>query len=303
LDIRGISYEHLHGGVPSDKRKELFDRFNTDPNCRVFLSTDAGSTGLNLQSASMLINLDLPWNPAVLEQRISRIHRLGQKNKVSIINFVARLTIEHKMLSVLHFKSALAQGVLDNGEDVIFMDKDSFSKFMETVEAVTGDFGTESEATVSVDEALEPMELALPEHVTDAEEAAGTDVVKNLPEKIPEQLTDRQAALEEMPQIEGDDDIAPVEVQALHRETSATPVPSGQPAATEPQDLLTNGIRFLSGLAQTLSSPEATDKLLSSIVERDEKTGRSYVKIPVDDQQIVANAINLIGQLFKNFGK
>jgi hypothetical protein len=71
----------------------------------------------------------------------------------------------------------------------------------------------------------------------------------------------------------------------------------------EPQDLLAGGLRFLSGLAQTLSSPEATERLVSSIVERDERTGRSYMKIPVDDQQTVVNVVNMLGQLFKGFGK
>ena len=67
--------------------------------------------------------------------------------------------------------------------------------------------------------------------------------------------------------------------------------------------LLAGGLRFLSGLAQTLSSPEATERLVSSTVERDEKTGRSYMKIPVDDQQTVVNVMNMFGQLLKGLGK
>src|SRR5439155_19108265 len=66
---------------PFDKRPALVERFRDDPACRVFLSTDAGSTGLNLQHASILVNMDLPWNPAILEQRIARIHRLGQRSE------------------------------------------------------------------------------------------------------------------------------------------------------------------------------------------------------------------------------
>src|SRR5947208_14363478 len=78
LEARGIGYVSFHGGVPSDKRPALIEQFRGDPACRVFLSTDAGSTGLNLQHASTVVNMDLPWNPAVLEQRIARGHRLGQ---------------------------------------------------------------------------------------------------------------------------------------------------------------------------------------------------------------------------------
>jgi hypothetical protein len=103
-------------------------------------------------------------------------------------------------------------------------------------------------------------------------------------------------------QIAGDDDIAPVETIAPPRETVSSPV-AASPVQPEPQDLLAGGLRFLSGLAQTLSSPEATERLVSSIVERDEKTGRSYMKIPVDDQQTVVNVMNMLGQLFKGFGK
>ncbi|MDR1865695.1 MAG: DEAD/DEAH box helicase [Bacteroidales bacterium] len=284
LDFRGVPYEHLHGGVASDKRKALFDRFNNDPDCRVFLSTDAGSTGLNLQSASLLINLDLPWNPAVLEQRISRIHRMGQKNKVSVINFVAKHTIEHRMLFVLDFKSALAQGILDNGEDAIFMDKDKFSKFMETVENVTNGFDGEAEIGLSGEEEQEALEMS----------AATPDTMEIAP--VGEQVAEKSPQAE-MPQIEGDDDILAAEAEPSHREPVPQPVEAA--AHPEPQDLLAGGLRFLNGLAQTLSSPEATEKLVSSIVERDEKTGHTYVKIPVDDQQTVANAIKLIGQLFK----
>lgn len=100
-------YEYLHGGIPSEARKNLTDNFTELPESRVFLSTDAGSTGLNLQVASILINLDLPWNPAVLEQRIARIYRIGQKKNIQVINLVASQTIEERMLSTLNFKTSL----------------------------------------------------------------------------------------------------------------------------------------------------------------------------------------------------
>ena len=107
LEARGLGYVSFHGGVPSEKRPALVERFRDDPDCRVFLSTDAGSTGLNLQHASTLVNMDLPWNPAVLEQRIARIHRMGQTRPVQVINFVSKGTIEEGMLSVLAFKRSL----------------------------------------------------------------------------------------------------------------------------------------------------------------------------------------------------
>jgi SNF2 family DNA or RNA helicase len=119
LEARGLGYVSFHGGVPSEKRPALVERFRDDPECRVFLSTDAGSTGLNLQRASTLVNMDLPWNPAVLEQRIARIHRIGQAQPVRVINFVAKGTIEEGMLSVLAFKRSLSRGILDGGSGEI----------------------------------------------------------------------------------------------------------------------------------------------------------------------------------------
>lgn len=87
--------------------KALIDRFRADDQCRAFLATDAGGVGLNLQHASVVVNVDLPWNPAVLEQRIGRVHRLGQRKPVQVINFIAEGTIEEGMLSVLTFKKSL----------------------------------------------------------------------------------------------------------------------------------------------------------------------------------------------------
>ncbi|MBI5194111.1 MAG: SWF/SNF helicase family protein, partial [Nitrospirae bacterium] len=89
------------------KRKDLLTNFRDDENCMVFLSTDAGGVGLNLQSASFLINMDIPWNPAVLEQRIARIHRLGQHKPVNIINFISKGTIEENLLGLLKFKKSV----------------------------------------------------------------------------------------------------------------------------------------------------------------------------------------------------
>ena len=152
LETRGIGYVCFHGGVPSEKRPALVERFRDDPACRVFLSTDAGSTGLNLQHASTLVNMDLPWNPAILEQRIARIHRMGQKRPVQIINFVAKGTIEEGMLSVLAFKRSLSAGILDGGISEISLGGSRLNRFMKDVENVTGRMG-ESEAMAPAEEA------------------------------------------------------------------------------------------------------------------------------------------------------
>lgn len=151
LEARGIGHVSFHGGVPSEKRPALVERFRDDPTCRVFLSTDAGSTGLNLQHASTLVNMDLPWNPAILEQRIARIHRMGQARPVQVINFVSKGTIEEGMLSVLAFKRSLSAGILDGGGGEISLGGSRLNRFMKDVENVTGSMG-EGETIAPVEE-------------------------------------------------------------------------------------------------------------------------------------------------------
>ena len=167
LESRGIGYVSFHGGVPSEKRPALVERFRDDPGCRVFLSTDAGAAGLNLQHASTLVNMDLPWNPALLEQRIGRIHRMGQKRPVQIVNFVAKGTIEEGMLSVLTFKRSLSAGILDGGASEISLGGSRLSRFMKEVENVTARTGegeamspAEEEASVACAPVESPVEAA-----------------------------------------------------------------------------------------------------------------------------------------------
>ena len=94
------------------RRAEIL-AFRQDPDCRLFLSTDSGGVGLNLQNASVVINCDLPWNPAKLEQRIARAWRKHQTRPVTVVNLVAENTIEHGMLETLAMKQGLSEGVLD----------------------------------------------------------------------------------------------------------------------------------------------------------------------------------------------
>lgn len=109
----GMGYALHTGSVPQRRRRAEILLFKNDPNCCVFLSTDSGSTGLNLQNASVVINCDLPWNPARLEQRIARAWRKHQTRSVTVINLVSEGTIEHRMLETLASKQALAEAVLD----------------------------------------------------------------------------------------------------------------------------------------------------------------------------------------------
>jgi hypothetical protein len=108
-----MPYVRLDGSVPQKKRARLVHIFQNDPNCKLFITTNAGSTGLNLQTANTVINVDLPWNPAVLEQRIARAHRMGQKNPVQVYILVTENTIEEGMLGTLAAKKEIALAALD----------------------------------------------------------------------------------------------------------------------------------------------------------------------------------------------
>ncbi|MGH8471338.1 MAG: DEAD/DEAH box helicase [Gammaproteobacteria bacterium] len=115
---RGLGCAWHTGSVPQLRRRAEINLFKNDPDCRVFLSTDSGSTGLNLQNASVVINCDLPWNPARLEQRIARAWRKFQSRPVTVINLVSQDTIEERMLGTLANKQALAEGVLERKGDL-----------------------------------------------------------------------------------------------------------------------------------------------------------------------------------------
>jgi ERCC4-related helicase len=115
---RDLGHAWHTGSVPQQRRRAEINSFKDDPGCRVFLSTDCGATGLNLQNASVVINCDLPWNPAKLEQRIARAWRKHQTRPVTVFNLISENTIEHRMLETLAVKQTVAMSVLDNPGEV-----------------------------------------------------------------------------------------------------------------------------------------------------------------------------------------
>ncbi len=116
----GLYYVELSGKVPVKKRQALIDEFSNNRDCKVFLSTDAGGTGLNLQAADCVVNFELPWNPARMNQRIGRLSRIGQKSRcVNVVNLITKESIEEKILAGLQLKMDLFQGVFEEGEDQV----------------------------------------------------------------------------------------------------------------------------------------------------------------------------------------
>lgn len=162
LERLGIKYVHLNGGIPSKQRKKIIEDFKNDAACKVFLSTDAGGVGLNLQSGSVVVNMDIPWNPAVLEQRIGRVHRMGQSRPVRVINFVTSGSIEERILGLLKFKRSLFAGALDEGgDDVVMIGESQLNRFMKTVEETTEELQKTDTGPQRVEEAKKESEQAL----------------------------------------------------------------------------------------------------------------------------------------------
>jgi superfamily II DNA/RNA helicase len=134
-----ISFTELNGTVPVKQRGALIKNFEDDPACKVFLSTEAGGAGLNLQVADILINFELPWNPAKKNQRIGRIDRLGQKStKLTIYNLISRNSIEQHIAAGLLLKQNLFDGVLSRGSDLSYVDFSTKgrSQFIQQIEAL-----------------------------------------------------------------------------------------------------------------------------------------------------------------------
>ena len=296
LEKRGIRFEFLNGSIPAKQRGRLVENFTTLPESRVFISTDAGSTGLNLQVASILINLDLPWNPAVLEQRIARIYRLGQERPVQILNLVSKDSIEEGMIAKLKFKTSMFEGVLDGGEDSVFVSDDKFKKFMDDLSCVMDDTPKPPAVEYADNETEEQTAKTADneETKTKATEHAKKDTVT---ESDDDSEVLKDLARQSSPFVEShiqildgfsDDDVQPTPSHGRHT------VPS---APSDPRQLISQGVSFLTGLAETLKSEEATRQLVDNIVEVDEKTGEVNVKIPVASKETVMQLFSLLGKL------
>lgn len=244
--LESAKHNHVlfHGRIDARKRMELVKQFREDPDCRVFLSTDAGGVGLNLQNASAVINMDLPWNPAVLEQRIGRIHRLGQHRPVRVVNFIAQGTIEHGILSLLSFKQSLFSGVLDKGQDEVFLGGTRLKRFMD-----------------SVDQATRAIPEPMPQQA-----AAGTDG-ENAEEEVSTAAAERKGT--EPGQEQAWNDIISAGVTFLEKLGQTLLEPEGQPHAP--------GSKMLSGLS--IETDKATGQRHLTLPMPKKETIKGIVKL------------------------
>ncbi len=124
LTREGVRPAFFTGEESQKRRTQNIVDFHDDPTCRVLFATDAGGVGLNLQrAASACINIELPWNPAVLEQRIGRIYRLGQRRPIDVYNLVSEPGIESRIADIVGSKTALFTGLFDGTTDEIAFER------------------------------------------------------------------------------------------------------------------------------------------------------------------------------------
>ncbi|TPW09392.1 MAG: hypothetical protein FD129_2220, partial [bacterium] len=126
----GHSTVLFHGNLSPSEKESAIDEFRGP--ARILISTEAGGEGRNLQFCQTVVNWDLPWNPMKVEQRIGRVHRLGQTKDINIINFASEDTVESYVLEILHRKINMFELVI--GEmDMILGHFSEESTFEETV--------------------------------------------------------------------------------------------------------------------------------------------------------------------------
>jgi superfamily II DNA or RNA helicase len=197
LERVGLGYVKLTGDVPSAKRGALIEKFFDDPNCRVFLSTDAGGVGLNLQAASLVINLDLPWNPAVLEQRIARAHRHGQPSSVQVINLVAKDTIEERMLDTLSAKKNVFATVFGTDESPTSI------KFADMGQSLLQKLGDLLKTPAEVELALAPTTPTLEPEIPSAEPLASLPTLSGFADLLLDRVPSRILLVRKAPYMPG----------------------------------------------------------------------------------------------------
>ena len=157
------------GAEGQKRRTQNIVEFHDDPTHRILFASDAGGVGLNLQHASnCVINLELPWNPAVLEQRIGRIYRLGQTQPIDVFNLVSEPGIESRIAGLVGSKQAFFKGLFDGESDSVQFDQSAsfLSRVEKIYDPVASPGGTSAATDGEVDEA-EPADPSIDDEVAD----------------------------------------------------------------------------------------------------------------------------------------
>jgi hypothetical protein len=209
----------------------------------------------------------MPWNPAVLEQRIGRIHRIGQTKNVTVLNFISIDTIESRMLDLIGFKSGLAQGILDGGEDSIFMSDAEHGRFMKAVEEI----------------------VTVPENG----ELPAASITAETGQTVEQTEASEAAEAAELAGIAGLEEAHEAGVAAGTQDAAAV-------AAPEALELITRGVSFFADLSRSLAAPGGAEAFVKALSETDPDSGKSYLKIPVENPAAAAGALSMLASMFSS---
>lgn len=127
----GLNYLYIWSDTEKQERATMQEKFNNDSHIDIMLGTDAMSLGLNFVASSYVINYDDAWSPSVMQQRSDRSHRIGQKNSVTVINFVCKDTIEEHIRSVLASKAVISANTLGDNVDELTLKRLSPQEMLE----------------------------------------------------------------------------------------------------------------------------------------------------------------------------
>jgi SNF2 family DNA or RNA helicase len=275
----GIGFVSLHGGVPSKNRGALMEKFRRDAECKVFLSTDAGGVGLNLQAASAVINFEPPWNPARLEQRIGRVHRMGQAHPVHVVHLLTTGSIEERVWETLKLKKSLFTGVFDSPTAEVSFAALGRKTVLQAVKEIFADQPGRPKPVID-----QPASKPVPVHSA----AAAEDTAPSAP------ITRPVAAAQQ----------------------SAPAQPAGAPPTSDPSGfeqaaagLIETGVRFLESLAAVAQSAQSggshgpPERGLSSLISRDPHTNAPVLSIPLPPSLDQDRIMRAIGAVLGAFGR
>ena len=259
LRDNNIGFVELNGKIPVKSRGDLIRKFEDNKHYKIFLSTEAGGSGLNLQVADILINFELPWNPAKKNQRIGRIDRLGQKSKkLTILNFITRNSIEQQIAAGLLVKQSLFDGVLGDNANRDFVD-----------------FSTKGRSQF-----IQQLE----EFVAETEKAPIEEGEMSAPDEKQEGL--QKAEVEKQPADELDlsgDEIEQAPKSDVEEKEKTVQAGQGQKAQAEQlEQVMNHGMQFLAGMFQMSTGKEMGVE--NQTIEVNKETGEVTMKfkLPVN---------------------
>lgn len=263
LKKNNITFVELNGSVPVKNRGKIIKEFEENKDCKIFISTEAGGVGLNLQVADTVINFELPWNPAKKNQRIGRIDRIGQLNKnLTVISFITKNSIEMKIASGLVLKQNLFSSVLspDNSTSIVDFSSSGKAQFLKELETILYELDYEKAPFTEEEIEIEEYTQQKPEEQTQFEEEIPNVEVA---QQIEEDIVPIQEKNEE--EQEKDIDTQNQEENKGHKEN-----------VEELENVMNQGLAFFSGLFKVSTGKEIS--MDGKGIEINKETGEVTMK-------------------------